>query len=347
MAKRTQMNRWEHLLFAATLVLAIGSLALIKVVHVFSQDKKDTIEYNAVYDCGAGRSKFLVVSCEGNDNFDYCKVQTLRDADPKSISHESNWYRKTLIDHFAIGCKTKDGPKPQPATETKPETRKEPGPTNETPTANPPASKPQKFKPGDRVKASPTMREDDKYYQPCTVVKEMKPNSYYLLCDPHNGISFMDHTAREDFVRAWDNATPAPKIECLFNEPPGTVTKIAPASAALFKRMIYEKVAAENNKAQVGVTFETFQMAKPYKNIITGRGLLHDFLPQGTTIYPIKTRYAQCVQGVLGFDYRTVIENSYHCAKDKFGEWTCGAAGAAKFLEQHNVPDLSHFFGKQ
>lgn len=348
MAKKGQMmNRRKHLLFA-TVALAIGLLTVMKDVRVFSQDNQDTIEYNAVYDCGAGRSKFRVVSCEGAGDMDRCKVQTLSEFAPKGISHEDNWYRKTVTDHVAAGCKPKNRPKPQSDAENKNSSPpNETGATNADRPANASTDKPQKFKPGDRVMVSPAMLKEDIYYQPCTVIKEMKPNAYYLLCDPHKGISFQDYTVREDFVRIWDNATPAPKIECLFNEPSGTVTKTATASAALFKRMIYEKEAAANHKTKVGVTFETFQMGKPFKNIISGRRLLHEFLPQNATIYPIKTRFATCVQG-REFNSRVVTETCYDCAKDKFGEWTCGpGCGAAKFLERHSVPNLSYFFKNQ
>jgi hypothetical protein len=347
MTIKNKNNRNKPLLFATIATLAIGFVMLMIENTVVGQASQDELEYGSVYDCGAGRSKFKVVSCEGVEDMDRCKVQTLRSADPNSIVHEDNWYRKGVMDHLAAGCKPKNRPKQLSEAEPRKSPPNETERTDETRTANASTGKARKFKVGDRVMASPAMLKEDKYYQPCTVIKEMKPNAYYLMCDPHNGISFQDFTVREDFVRAWGNATAAPKIECLFNEPTGIVTKTAPASAALFKRMIYEKEAAANHRTKVGVTFETFQMGKPYKNIISGRRLLHEFLPQNTTIYPIKTRFVTCVQG-KEFNSRVVIETCYDCAKDKFGEWTCGpGCGAAKFLERHSIPNLSHFFGNQ
>ena len=344
----TRVNRYKQPLFVTIATLTIGFSAVMTENSVVGQTTQDEIEYGSVYDCGAGRSKFKVVSCEGVEDMHRCKVQTLRSADPNSVVNEDNWYRKTLMDHIAAGCKSTNRPKRQPDAENKRSAPpKEAVAANETRTANASAGNARKYRPGDRVMSSPAMLKEDKYYQPCTVIKEMKPNSYYLLCDPYNGISFIEQTVREDFVRDWDNATPAPKIECLFNEPPGTVTKTATASAALFKRMIYEKQAASNHRSKVGVTFETFQSGKPFKNIFSGTRLLYEGLPQSATIYPIKTRFVTCVQG-REFNYRTVTETCYACAKDKFGEWTCGPdCGAAKFLERHNVPNLSHFFGKQ
>lgn len=89
-------------------------------------------------------------------------------------------------------------------------------------------------------------------------------------------------------------------------------------------------------------------MGAAYKNVFSGRKLLHDGLPQGATVYPMKTRYAVCAEGTLGFNKKMLIETCFACAKDKFGEWTCGAGcGAKKILEQHSVPVLSYFFKEQ
>jgi hypothetical protein len=339
MPRKLKTNRHKQTLLAALAAVA-GFAGVVFENGVIGQSNQDQIELGAVYDCGTGLRKFKVVSCEGNDDFDNCKVQTLREGMP---NYEDKMYRRAIKGMIAEGCKIKSRPK-QTNNESAPN---ETGTNTEARTETGGTGKTGKFKPGDRVMASPGMMNEDKYYQPCTVISAVKPNSYWLLCDPHNGISFRDTTVREDFVRAWSNATPAPKIECPLEEPPGTVTKTAPASAALFKRMIYEKEAASHHNYKVGVKFETFQMGQPYKNVWSGRKLLHDFLPQGTTVYPVKTRYATCVQARPDDQYsrRTVWETCYSCAKDKFGEWTCGpGCGAKNPLEQHNVPNLSYFF---
>src|SRR5688572_989058 len=96
-AKRT--NRHKQLLFATIATLTIGFSAVVTEKSVVGRTNQDEIEYGAVYDCGAGRSKFKVVSCEGLEDMHRCKVQTLRSADPNSVVNEDNWYRKTLMDH--------------------------------------------------------------------------------------------------------------------------------------------------------------------------------------------------------------------------------------------------------
>lgn len=340
MPRTLKTNRRKQLLFAALAALATGFAAVVFENDAIGKSNQDQIEYGAVYDCGTGNRKFRVVSCEGNDDFDYCKVEIVRESSP---NYEEKMYRRMIKGMFAEGCKIKSRPKQTNneaapnITETNPEAPKE----------NERMGKTGKFKPGDRVMASPGMMNEDKYYQPCTVISAVKPNSYWLLCDPHKGISFRDTTVREDFVRVWNNATPAPNIECPAEEPPGKVTKTAPASAALFKRIIYEKEAASYSNYKVGVKFETFQIGNPYKNT----WVLNDSLPEGVTVYPVKTRFVTCVQARPEDQYsrRTVYETGYSCAKDRIGEWTCGSGrgGARSPLEQHNVPNLSYFFKEQ
>ena len=100
-------------------------------------------------------------------------------------------------------------------------------------------AKPLKFKVGDRVLASPAMLKEDQYYQPCTVTSIIPPNAYGTRCDPFNGISFTDPVVREEFVRAWSNATPPPTFDCSFEQPPSVNTKTSPPSPSLFQTLIY------------------------------------------------------------------------------------------------------------
>ncbi|HJU62773.1 MAG TPA: hypothetical protein VJ864_12070 [Candidatus Binatia bacterium] len=119
---------------------------------------------------------------------------------------------------------------------------------------------------------------------------------------------------------------------CPMTEPPGKVTKTSPASAQLFKRVIYERAAAEINPAsisapkKIGLTFLEFNMGEPYKNTLTssrfGDKRRHDGAPEGAMIYPIKTKELQCD---LHGDAirRSVTEVSHNCFKNRSGEWTC------------------------
>jgi hypothetical protein len=197
-----------------------------------------------------------------------------------------------------------------------------------------------KFNIGDRVLASPRMLKDDKYYQPCTVIAINPPNSYALRCDPADGLSFMTYSVRDDFVRSWNNATPAPTFECSFEQPPAVNKKTSPASAAVFKRVIYELEEMTNSKTRVGVKFETFQIGSPFKNVYVNarNGLLYSGFPQSATIYPIKTRFVRCTER-LEDNLRLVFESGFACAKNRFGEWSCGVDdGVRKELDRQYVP---------
>ena len=328
------------LILTAAGALAFAALSL-PTSHVAGRGQvaaQDQIEYGEVYDCGAGNRKFKVVGCEGDGDFDYCKVQILRDSSP---SYEEKMYRRTIKSMVAEGCKIKNRAKQTENDSTPDKT----GTNSENPKATASTGTTFKFKPRDRVMAS----SDGKNYQPCTVIKGENPKTYHLLCDPHKGYDFTVITLREEYLRAWHTATPAPIPDCPVEEPPGTVSKTAPASAALFKRVIYEKQAASYSNYKVGMKFETFQLGQAYKNVLSGGKLMHGGLPQGATVYPVKTRYVRCIQARADDSYSTreVWDACYGCAKDKFGEWTCGsgtACGANGLIKREQVPNVSYFF---
>jgi hypothetical protein len=85
------------------------------------------------------------------------------------------------------------------------------------------------FKIGDRVLASPGYMKDDKYFRPCTITG-VAANGYQVRCDPWNGSdTWMDFFVGSEYVRAWPNATAAPKNpECSFEVPAATVSKMLP-----------------------------------------------------------------------------------------------------------------------
>jgi hypothetical protein len=141
--------------------------------------------------------------------------------------------------------------------------------------------------------------------------------------------------------------SPTPdQTDCPLNEPPGKVTKTAPASEQLFKRVIYEWEAAKINSTsitapkKIGLTFLEFEMGKPYKNTLTssrfGDKRRHDGAPEGAMIYPIKTKELQCD---LHGDAvkRWVTENVGNCFKNRFGDWTCPRR-TVKFIENRLIP---------
>jgi hypothetical protein len=145
------------------------------------------------------------------------------------------------------------------------------------------------------------------------------------------------------------NATPGGiQSECSF-DPPGTkVSRTAPASAQLFKRVIYDwfaldvKEGGTTNPLKVGITFVGFQMGKSFVNRIfvdpgTGAHRLHDGAPTGAMIYPVKTKYIQC-GAYRDSIQRQVVQENFACFKDKFGDWVCPPDSVRQILETKYLP---------
>lgn len=133
---------------------------------------------------------------------------------------------------------------------------------------------------------------------------------------------------------------------CPMTEPPGKVTRTSAASAALFKRVIYERAAAKINPGsmsapqKVGLTFLEFTMGEPYQNTLTssrfGDKRRHDGAPVGAMIYPLKTKELQC--DLHGKEVRRwVAEVSHDCFKNRDGDWTCPGR-TTKVLENRLIP---------
>lgn len=60
--------------------LAIAGVAFI--LPPAAAQKQDDIEYNAVYDCGDGKSKFKVFSCKGTGKLDRCEIFYINEYSP-------------------------------------------------------------------------------------------------------------------------------------------------------------------------------------------------------------------------------------------------------------------------
>jgi hypothetical protein len=136
------------------------------------------------------------------------------------------------------------------------------------------------------------------------------------------------------------------QTSCPMNEPPGTVTKTAPASVQLFKRVIYERAAAKVNPGsisaptRVGVTFLEFTLGAPYKNTLTsprfGDKRLHTGAPVNAMIHPLKTKEMLCE--LHGSEVRrTVEEVSRDCFNNRDGDWVCPGR-TTKVLESRLIP---------
>jgi hypothetical protein len=146
---------------------------------------------------------------------------------------------------------------------------------------------------------------------------------------------------------AQNKETVLPEISgCPLDAPPGKVTRTSAASAALFKRVMYEKAAVRANPgsitapSRVGLTFLKFEMGAAFKNTWTssrfGDKRLHTGAPLNATLYPIKTTEVLCE---LYSDQvrRTVTEGTRTCFKNNDGDWVC-PPGAGKTIESKLIP---------
>ncbi len=130
--------------------------------------------------------------------------------------------------------------------------------------------------------------------------------------------------------------------DCSFTAPPGDTSKTAKASEQLFKRKIYDRhnVLANGTGSaplKVGVTFLSFQVSKPFTNIVRvdpvrGALRINDAAPVNATIYPVKSEHIVCEQYRDGTQ-RKRVENKYACFKNRDGEWICGADGIPKITQ--------------
>jgi hypothetical protein len=118
----------------ATVLLLTAAGATI-VFQKAAAQQKDEIEYNEVYDCGSGRSKFRVLSCKGTGRFDRCDVFYINEYSPNGGFKDSN-SRGQIEDTIRQGCKTKNqsAAKNQPSGNEQRENATPPSKIDPTPT---------------------------------------------------------------------------------------------------------------------------------------------------------------------------------------------------------------------
>lgn len=191
------------------------------------------------------------------------------------------------------------------------------------------------YKVGDRVEVDPLgigqrLR--------CTITRKIQTNVYAVRCDPQGKVTFMDYNVLENkIIRPLKDAAPAPTFECSFEKPTGTVTRTSPATAATFKRVIYDSEAM-TEKRRVGVQFQDFQFGKAFKNILTTGGLMHDVAARNTMVYPIRTQYKICVEGSAEYNYMAIVKQDFKCFKNSFGDWVCSVASPRTLTDRQDVP---------
>ena len=130
--------------------------------------------------------------------------------------------------------------------------------------------------------------------------------------------------------------------DCSFSAPLADTSKTAKPSEQLFKRKIYDNYHVIVNGTgsaplKLGVTFLSFQMSKPFTNIVrvdpgVGAYRINDAAPVNATIYPVKSEHIVCEE-YRDRTLRKRVENKYACFKNRDGEWSCGADGIPKITQ--------------
>ena len=298
------------------------------------------LQFNALYNCPkSSMYNFKVLECANEQN---CQVAFYTGYEPNlTFSYKADVYKSRITDALNAGGCTING-KPLEAIKTD-------APQNDVekadnqPTRENGKTNAGRFKVGDRVLASPAALKEEKYFEKCTVIKDMMAaegyDSYRVLCDDPKGGIGRESYVKVPFIKAWANAEPPPATpECPFNEPPGTVSKTSKPTSETFKRVIYDWKKATADGRQIGITFQIFELGKPFVNRLTNNGLLHDGAPQGATIYPIKTKYLFCDK-YTDSTIRWLVESQFACFKDKFGEWVCPVDSVPNYIEQIYLPN--------
>lgn len=330
MKKQTKSN-WQAIVFAA-----IATVAFLFATQLEVAAQTD-IQFDALYNCPASSMyNFKVLECASEK---YCNV-FFTNSSPEG-GFKSEIYKSRILDAFKAGGCTINGKPLASVQNTAPQVNN--AKNNQQQTQENKKAQTGRFKVGDRVLASPMALKEDEHFEKCTVIKDYMitegADAYRVRCDDPKGGIGQEANVGVPFIKVWANAAPPPATpDCPFNEPAGTVAKTSKPSAALFQRVIYEWQVATANGRKVGITYQTFQLGKPFVNRLTNNGLLHDGAPQGATIYPLKTKYLFCDQHTDS-TIRWVIESQFACFKDKFGDWVCPVDSVPKYLEQIYLPN--------
>jgi hypothetical protein len=217
------------------------------------------------------------------------------------------------------------------------------------------------FKAGDRVEVSVSGLEGDAYYEPC-VITEVLNNGYRVVCGgteyvvqkgwvrrPQKNIQPPAKNTNRAAPENKDDA-PVKQIDddddgenqtaddnCDFDPPGAKIFNADKFSAALARRVIYDRYRMFANGTllaplKVGVTFLSFQVGKPFTNIVRGAFRINDAAPAGATIYPVKSKHIVCEQ-YRDSTRRKQIESNFACFKNKDGEWVCGIDSIPKIIQ--------------
>lgn len=122
---------------------------------------------------------------------------------------------------------------------------------------------------------------------------------------------------------------------CVAAKPAEVATTGRAPSAALIKRVIYERYRDMESGRQVGVTFANLTLASSFVNRLSRGGLPHQSAPVGATIYRYKTDLVTCVKYSDSILRTEIKEGYYRCFRDKTGAWTCTDDGRRSWNQNH------------
>lgn len=195
------------------------------------------------------------------------------------------------------------------------------------------------FQAGDRVLVDKIMANDPalaRWVKATVKAVDLANGRYVVTLDDFNEISVLIRPGKV-WIRPLNDGSKKPeKATCSLNPPPGKAEKNAAPSVQLFQRVIYEYQNDIKRGLRLGISFPKFVMGAPFKNIITNRGRILDFLPTNVLVHPIKTTMTTCEE----FDTmiaKVVTEIEYSCYKDESGKWIC-KNGAPRELERTSIP---------
>ncbi len=307
------------------------TMAILVVVPNIALAQND-ISFGSLYNCPASSLyNFKVIECQTNR---YCKVLMVNINNP-SASFETEILRARITDAFKVGSCTINGkalaPEQLPITQQNGEPQQ--NLPNRPMVTSLPDGQTTRFKTGDRVRACPMQMEDcSQDWENCSVVKDYmateRADSYQVRCDDPQGGPGKLFNVPGKFVQVGAPAEAAPP-DCSFNVPGGNASKTAAPSAALFKRVIYERYRNMNPGRQVGVSFNGFSLASTTKNRVVTGHLLQQGAAQGATLYRYKVdTFLLCLRNADETVDRTESQEQYfQCFKSKSGEWECTENG--------------------
>lgn len=216
----------------------------------------------------------------------------------------------------------------------------------------------QIFKVGDRVLVSPSALKGEEYWQQCTVIRELKYNSYGVKCDPRAagqiGLEYNvtpgwikplskaeDHGAlpppgKANVAKDGTVAGDRPFVDCNVQQKKAkNGDSIPPELAKLLIQCLWEKPSAPGGDGAQTVDIDSMDIGRSRKWVYQqdmGRGIAD----LDTRVWPIDVKW------IWKTHYRTrthviVAEDIFNCYVDAFSKWSCGLGMHVKDISKKDV----------